>query len=202
MSPTATSTSVFRSASGRVRAVIALGSVLGVGAIATLAAWSDSGDVQATFSTGVLDLTFDDGEDGNPTPYALTSLSLAGAAPGDEAYAPLEINNAGTVDFTYVMDTTVTPLADGDQTEADALAAELELTVVGVETAEDCGAAAFDAPAETVVAAGPLSGAAIATDRALTAGTSEVLCHRIIVGEDPPQDAGATATFGYTATQS
>src|SRR5690625_362833 len=86
---------------GRIRAVLALGSVVGIGAVATLAAWTDTGDVAATFSTGSLDLTFDDGQDGNPDPYVLTSLSLSGGAPGDAAIAPLQVNNDGTVDFNY-----------------------------------------------------------------------------------------------------
>ncbi|NED93885.1 hypothetical protein G1H11_00980 [Phytoactinopolyspora alkaliphila] len=188
---------------GRVRSFLALGAVLGIGTAVTLAQFTDSGDVVAEFSTGSVDIAFDGDNEGNPEPYVFTSLSLDNAGPGDTVVAPLEVNNNGSLDFDYAMDTEVGPLGDGDQAEADALAAALELTIVGVGSAAACDEAAFDAPGDPVFGPAALPGGEIAEPgRFLAEGDSEVLCFRVDVGEAAPQGAGATAVFGFLATQS
>lgn len=64
--------------------------------------WSDSDDVVAgTFTTGTLDLTVD-GQQGAPTAYAETELSLLKMVPGESVAATLTIRNAGDASFTWV----------------------------------------------------------------------------------------------------
>jgi hypothetical protein len=176
---------------------------VGIGTAVTLAQFTDSGDVVAEFSTGAVDIAFDGDNEGSPEPYAFAALTLEVAGPGDAVVAPLEVNNNGSLDFDYVMDTEISPLGDGDQAEADALAAELELTIVGVDSAVACDDGAFDDPADPVFGPAALPSGEIADPgRSLAEGDSEFLCYRVEVGEDAPQGAGTTATFGFLATQS
>lgn len=86
-----------------VLATVALlaGLLLG-GTQGSYAFWSDSDDVVAgTFTTGTLDLTVD-GQQGAPTAYAETELSLAKMVPGESVAATLTIRNAGDAPFTWV----------------------------------------------------------------------------------------------------
>ncbi|NDL55496.1 hypothetical protein [Phytoactinopolyspora mesophila] len=190
------------SRNGKVRSFLALGTVVGIGAVVTLAQFTDSGDVAAEFSTGSVNIQFDGDNDGDPEPYAFTALSIENAGPGDQTIAAIEINNNGSLDFDYTMDTTIEPL-DGDQAEADALAAELELAIVGVATAGDCDAGAFDAPTDPVYGPAPLPGGEIGEPgRFLETADSEFLCYSVTFGDDVPQGTGAIAVFGFLATQS
>ncbi len=82
-----------------MRSVLALGTVLGIGTVLTLAAWTDDGTAQATFSTGNIDITLD-GAQGNPTAYDWANLSASGMGDGTSKYANLAIANAGTLSFS------------------------------------------------------------------------------------------------------
>src|SRR5690349_8050451 len=55
----------------RARIVAAAAVVLAVGVTTTVAAFTDSGQVQTQLATGSLDLKFDDDQQGNPAAYAV-----------------------------------------------------------------------------------------------------------------------------------
>ncbi|MFC8527452.1 TasA family protein [Nocardia sp. NPDC057227] len=86
-------------ASARVRALLTLGIVLGLGTAGTLAAWSDSATATSgTFSIGTLDLRVDDTKE-----LALPALALTGMLPGESVAAQLTAQNRGTIPLTYTM---------------------------------------------------------------------------------------------------
>jgi predicted ribosomally synthesized peptide with SipW-like signal peptide len=151
-----------------VRAVLALGSVAGIGLLGTSAAFSDEATVTATFTAGTLDVTVD-GEEGRPTPYAVSFTGADSMAPGDTVYAPLEVANVGTVDAELSMSVDVTP--DGTTPNATD---DLEM-VVAHTTGTACDATVVADDATPHSPAGPLAAAAMA-DVALPGGDAVELC--------------------------
>ncbi|RVW00080.1 SipW-dependent-type signal peptide-containing protein [Rhodococcus spongiicola] len=88
---------------GRPRALASLGIVLGLGAVATSAAWSDTATATSgVFSTGSIDLQID-GQDGNPDAYAFTAWSKSGLYPGERSSAKLPVQNTGTTPLSYTI---------------------------------------------------------------------------------------------------
>ncbi len=159
---------VTRRRRGRARAVLALGTLVGAGLVATTAAFSDQATVTAELTAGALDITVD-GEEGHPVPYALTFSGADAIAPGQTVYAPLEVANVGTVDAELSMEVTATP--DGSVSNATD---DLELTVVHT-TGTTCSPAVVTADPTPYVANGPLGSAAFA-DVPLAGGDALDLC--------------------------
>ena len=100
-----------RRRSRMIRAILAGGLVLGVGAAVTLAAWNDSEYVTGTFTAGTFNLqgsttdgtTFTDHPVGSPGTLTFTVAPLL-LSPGDTVYAPFAVrlaanttNNANVV---------------------------------------------------------------------------------------------------------
>jgi predicted ribosomally synthesized peptide with SipW-like signal peptide len=192
------------SRSAIIRAVLALGTVVGIGTTLTLAAWTDTGTASATFTSGKIDLTLN--EDQATPSYAFSALSItSGMKPGDVKYATLDVKNNGTVPYTYTMAGTATA-------PTNTLHAALRLTIksLGVSTtattlpANNCTQTTFDAAATTVSAAGAPGSAAIAA-RPLTAGQYDHLCFKIELptgADNDTQDKTAAFTFKFDATSS
>ena len=167
-----------------------------------MAAFTDEGNVGATFSTGSLDISFDTPPGANQGPAAApytTTLGITGGKLGSIAVAPLQVNNSGSLPFSYGMATT----AAGDT----ALAGALKVTVaVAATTCTQAGGLVGG----TVIVDGVtgLNNATIAATRALTAGTNEILCFKVELPDIPAnnvpgiQGKTTTATFKFTATQS
>lgn len=91
--------------SARARAVMSIGIVLGLGAVGTLAAWSDSATATSgTFTTGKIDIKVGNpAVDNNPPAFA-TTLTSAALFPGDTVAAGLLVTNAtGSVANTYTI---------------------------------------------------------------------------------------------------
>ena len=183
--------------SGRVRAVLALGTVLGLGTALTLATWTDSGQAAGTFSTGSVDIKLD----GVNTLPTIASLALTNAKPGDVTYAPLAVTNAGTLNFTYVMAPSITTAS----TSSPLLESVLLVTVKAVP-GTTCNATTFGASSDTRIAERALNVTTATSAVALTAGTGvDHLCFKV---ELPSAASSAvmtqttTATFTFTATQS
>ena len=153
---------------GRIRALLAAGTVLGAGVIATSAAFSDSAEVTASFTAGTLDLTVD-GEEGNPTPYLLTFTGADALVPGRTVHSPLRVANVGTVDAELSMTVAATP--DGSTTN---VTDELRL-VVAHTTGTACDAGVVAADAAPLVADGPLPAASFA-EVELDGGAHRDLC--------------------------
>ncbi len=175
--------------------LLALGGVVGLGAVLTSAAFSDSAEVTAAFTAGTLDITVD-GDEGNPVPYDLVVAGADSIAPGEVVYSPLEIANVGDVDATLSMAASATRDPLGPDTP-DAL----RLTVVPT-TGTACDAGVVTA-ATTPYATDVALDAATFADVELAGGASTDLCIAVSLPSSVVGTGGGTAevTFAFLAEQ-
>ena len=177
----------------RTRAVASLGIVLGLGAIGTLAAWTDTATATSgVFSTGSVDLKLN-GDPGNPTAYNFATLTKSNMMPGNSVAATLPVQNAGVGSFTYTMAAAAT---------TSPLAPFLKVTVsTGTSNGTVCSGGAPVAADVPLVSGGSVN--VITTPRELASGGSETLCFQVKV--DPAATTAAqgqtvSASFNFTAT--
>lgn len=201
MSAPTTSTTTARGR--KVRAILAGGLVLGVGAAVTLAAWTDQEWAVGEFGAGSFNI------EGSTDGTTFTDhASQAGAAtlgfevgaenlsPGDTVAAPftLRTDDATTYDATVAL---TTAIGEG------ANAANLTYGITQVATAAECveGATGTDViPAGTA-----LDSVAGASEFTLTAGDGAAgapvtLCFQVTAGEGLTQGDPGTANWEFTAT--
>jgi predicted ribosomally synthesized peptide with SipW-like signal peptide len=177
----------------RVRAALAAGSVLGIGAIGTLAAWTDeSTATTGTFSTGTIDLKLGSTPvDNNPAAFT-TSFALTSIKPGDSKQATLQVDNSGTVPFTYTISGTATNNGAGANQLGNAMALQIYPT-------SDCsGTTVLNSSTDkfTFSATAP---------RALAAGANETLCFKATLPSNADtalQGQSTVGTFTFVATTS
>lgn len=188
--------------SGRVRAVLSLGIVLGLGAVSTMAFWTDTATVSTGgFVAGTLDLRVDGANEGKPAPYVANQLSALNLAPGESVAASFTVNNAGSVGFTYT--------ATG--TAAGVLGPNLRFTVrtnavagtIGTQAANNRVGSCTGGTLQVGPAA--LTGqSVIATPPTVAPGGSQTFCVVVTLDQNTPITQGGTtgtATFNLTATQ-
>ncbi len=155
----------------RVRAIMAGGLVLGVGAAVTLAAWSDSEFAQGTFAVGDFELlgstdgavfAAHDNLPGSPPAELGFAINPENIAPGEPVYAPFAIELSETSSYAASVGVSATSATPG---LADSLTYSL------VSTSDfGCDAATF------------------------AAGTP-------LVADEPTVDSEAPAIFTLTATE-
>ena len=98
-----------RRRSGRIRALLGLGVLLGLGYTGTFAYWTDQATIEGdSLAAGTLNLKVD-GLEADPTP-ATWSLGANNLVPQESVAAAMTVQNAGTVPFTY----TATAAGSGD----------------------------------------------------------------------------------------
>ena len=172
--------------------VLALGTA-GLTVVATNALFTDSSTIAAgAFATGSVQLT--------ATP-ASTTLTFANMAPGDIAYGPITVTNAGTEDLLYALTGAV----------AGTLAPLLTLEIKTVAAAGNCNLAGWPAGVavvgpvafNTAAIFGSTTQGSQAGDRVLASPGNEVLCAKAML---PPAATtqlltAASATFTFTAEQ-
>ncbi|MBY6313199.1 MULTISPECIES: SipW-dependent-type signal peptide-containing protein [Nocardiaceae] len=164
----------------RLRAVLALGTVLGLGSVGTLAAWSTSTTTTSgDFVTGNVDITVN-GTEGSPAPTAI-SLTPNTFVPGQSRATIVTVRNAGTIAVDY---TTTAAAVTGT------LGANLAVTV---------------RPGATVAADGTCPGTTVVTGtaRRTASGASDPLCVQLTLSSTAPttaQGQTGTATLTFTAT--
>jgi predicted ribosomally synthesized peptide with SipW-like signal peptide len=181
-----------------LRALLSIGAVLGLGAVATFAYWSDTVTVTgASFSSGVLDLKLNGQDSLNVSgTFAITNL-----VPGESKAVHWSVDNQApsTVPLAY----TATGLASGD------LAAHLTFRVFlggtssnpvvgGLRTGSCTGTAT--AAAQTMATTKNV----IPTAQQLAASASQNVCVIAALPTSTPtnmQGKAATATFTFNATQ-
>ena len=189
--------------SARLRAVLSLGLVLGLGSAGTLAFWTDDVEISGTtFTAGSLDLQVNNEADDD---YATTTLSMTGAnvmIPGSSSAEVLTVQNKGNIPLKYTMTGGMTG------TDAAAVAPQLTLTIraggsrSGTGNTSTCtgGTSIYNSPLTATT-----STAIIATARgplAATVGT-EGLCFQVTLSSSAPsslQTKTANATFTLTGT--
>ncbi|MBY4570882.1 hypothetical protein ACN95_12745 [Gordonia sihwensis] len=188
----------------RARAIASLGMVFGLGAVGTMAAWSDTATATTgMFSTAAVDVRMDLHGD-RPT-HQFASLAKLNLAKGATVAGMLPVNNIGGSDFDYTM----------KAVSADS----------GTATYGDANAGTFAQNLKVNVYRGGSSngtvcsgGTAIATGKALTLGTTDIittnqrvnknttdnLCFQITLDSNAPNSARMSALsvkFNFAATQ-
>ncbi|MET4047979.1 MULTISPECIES: TasA family protein [unclassified Rhodococcus (in: high G+C Gram-positive bacteria)] len=120
--------------SARARAIMSIGIVLGLGAVGTLAAWSDTSvATSGQFETGTIDIKLD-GVDNNPASIS-TGLKKAAMLPGDAVSASFVVQNQGSVVFTYTIGASMTDAPFGQLLVLEAYAGTTCTgTVLGTRT--------------------------------------------------------------------
>lgn len=192
----------------RIRAVLASGLVLGVGAAGTLAAWNDAEHAQATFQAGSFGVEGAAGSDAyaehatSGTAATLAFSASPGAmVPGAKTYAGFRVRTiAGSVAGRV-------QLASAGVTGDTGLGGHLTYGVRVITTATSCDAAAFAASGNVVVSTGTVLTAASTTWQALGAGGASggaavTYCFEITLRSDAPdaaQGKSATPTWTFSA---
>ena len=184
----------FGSGSIRLKALLSLGMVLGLGAVGTLAAWTDESTATATFSAGTLDLKLGSLPGGPFTDtVALTTLDMPAMYPGVSKAGMVSLSNSGTVPLAY----TLSGAATGT------LGAALKVSVYAG------GAASNDATTGTCsgtllgTADVPLIGTLISSARTLPAASTESVCLLVKLpstAANTLQGTTTTATFTFTGS--
>jgi predicted ribosomally synthesized peptide with SipW-like signal peptide len=213
--PASADVSRTRRRSRMIRAILAGGLVLGVGAAVTLAAWNDSEYATGTFTAGTFDL--EGSTDGstfanhNPSdtlhaPSSAATLSFTAPpsaltlSPGDAVAAPFSVRlAAGTTNNGDVV--IGTPTTTGTTTG-------LTYEIVRLAAATACTTSSVDSTGTSLITAGtPITAVAGPNTFALTkgataavAGAAQLLCIKVTAGATVAQGQTGTVTWKFTAT--
>lgn len=189
----------------RVRAVLAGGLVLGVGAAATLASWNDSEYASAVVTTSTFDLqssptnvagNFSSHPVGTPL---VLDFAASNMTPNSVKQKQFFIRNSGNVGGTYTFSA---PMVTTDDPTYPLVS---YLKYRAIETTGTCAAASFTSGA-TYLAGGPASWAAIgsaaSTPRNILAGGAVLgVCVELQLDATTPNNRqGKTATVQFVTT--
>lgn len=190
--------------SRKVKALLAGGVVLGVGAAVTLAAWTDQEWAQGIFSTGSFNIESSaDGDEFNDhesqDDAATLAFDLPGAAditPGETLAAPFVLRLAADSDYDAVVDLTTAAPA-GDNVE------NLSYSITQVASVGDC---VVEAEGDSIVSDNDLdsvSGAdsfTLATGSGGEPGVPVTLCFEVTAADGLEQGQETTARWQFTGT--
>lgn len=202
--PARLSSGFTRIKSTRVRALLSIGMVFGLGAVGTLAYWTDSATLAGgTFTAGKLDIKLGTPAVDNNPPQFTTDFAMTNLQPGGPAKAAVvTVRNTGSVDFVY----SVSGLATN--TGAGVLASVLNFKVVPGGAlnvgATDCtGTSTFNNTMATTQTVVPFSPPVTPTAPRINAAATDTFC---VVASLPSsvttgQTDSATAAFTFTAKQ-
>lgn len=188
---------VARIKSTRVRALLSIGMVFGLGAVGTLAYWTDSATLAAgTFTSGTLDIKLNgsDGTAANPANFT-TSLALANMQPGNSKAAVVNVQNAGNIDFTYM----ATGLAGGALAPFLSFNVRVGGSVAGTGSSQTCTGGTSTFTGTLTVSSQPV----IAANQPLNAGANGDVCvsATLPTAEAGGQGLSTTSTFSFAAKQ-
>lgn len=157
-----------RRRSGRFRAILSLGIVLGFGAVSTTAYWTDEATVTGgTFQAGTIDIAVGNPPVDNDPPAFTTTFEMSNMVPGSTRDAPLRVTNAGTVPFAFQVDGSATNSGGGN----DQLGAALRISVFGAHNGTTCTGSAL-------VSDVPANGSLLPTQAVLAVDGTRELCFR------------------------
>lgn len=183
----------------KVRAILAGGLVLGVGAAVTLAAWTDDEWALGEFGAGTFSI--EGSTDGtafaeHPTEGDAAALEFELAptnlSPGSVVAAPFAMRT--TADTTYEANVSLASTAASTD-----LAGDLTFGIIEVASADAC---APDATGTTIVPTGTAFGEApgdTSIALAAAAGDTAVLCLQVTAGDTLTQGETGTATWEFAA---
>lgn len=175
--------------SQRVRAILCLGIVPGLGVVSTQAAWTDqSTATSGTFTTGTLDIKLGNPAVDNDPAQFTADLAMANMAPGNSRDAGLRVTNGGSLPLTFTV--------SGAGVGAPDLAAALRVSVFPGMTNGVCSGTAI---VSDVAASGPILGA----QPVLPSADARDLCFRVTLpatADTSLQGKSSTLTLNFTAT--
>lgn len=187
----------------RARAIASLGMVFGLGAVGTMAAWSDTATATTgMFSTSSVSIQIQ--LDGNRPSHAFTSLNKINLARGGSTASMLPVQNTGSADFTYTMKATVADSGTATYGSASAATLASNLTVAVYSGAT---ASASQCSGGTVIALKPLSLGNVdfwTAGRPVAESSAEDLCFQATVNSAAPlaaRMAALSVKFNFEATQ-
>ncbi|CAD5992201.1 SipW-dependent-type signal peptide-containing protein [Agreia sp. COWG] len=196
----AATTATARTKRGIVRAILAGGLVLGVGAAVTLAAWNDSEFASSAFGAGSFDLEgqeslaagFTDHEaaPGAPLEFGLAPENLS---PGDVVYAPFALR----LDDATTNDATISIASTGTGVNAANLSYAITTTATFGCDAATVGTALV--PALTPTTASPTATFTLAQGAAGAPGAAVNLCLIVTAGTTLAEGAAADVTWEFSA---
>lgn len=181
----------------RARAVTALGMVFGLGAVGTMAQWSQTVTAETgLFSTATIDLTINDEATSVSLPAA-TNLARGGTAAG-----MINLQNNGDLGLTYTMDLAVATLttqqgsAGFERGNAEKLRQNMTLTIRedGTLSGSTCTGGRLEADQSP-----PATGPGVLATRALAGTTTDTYCVQVSVSANAPIES-RLAQVGYTFT--
>lgn len=187
----------------RLRAVLSLGMVAGLGAVGTMAAWSDT----ATATTGVFstrDANLQIKLNQERPSYDFAALHKINLPRGGSVAGMLPVNNTGDVDFTYTVaaQTADNGTAAYGSANAGTFAQNLTVAVFAGGSASATACSGGTSITSTTLALG--SKAIISTPRALAHGVTQNLCFQLTLNSAAPLAARMSALsigFEFTATE-
>lgn len=195
-----------RLSSVRIRAVLALGVVLGIGTVGTFAFWTENAVVDAgTLSSGTLHVQVN-----GANPYTSLTLPMTAMVPGSTSAEVLTVSNTGTAPLKYTFTGGLGGTNAADFSSAGAAGLLLTIRQGGTKTGGTCtgGSVVFtEAPLTNVtttvlLARRPTTPLSAANNLGVGGGT-EALCVQIKLSDTAPttlQGKTATATFSVNAT--
>ncbi|WIV43609.1 SipW-dependent-type signal peptide-containing protein [Glutamicibacter nicotianae] len=194
--------------SRKVKALLAGGLVLGVGAAVTLAAWTDQEWATGTFSAGTFDIegsidgtTWASHASSGEAAALSFELNADNLTPGDKVAEAFALRTAAGTTYGATVDL-IEASSIGDN------ASNLSYEIFTVPAIGDCNADATAGTGTSIVSTGTAfsAGTPTATEFNLAAGStadagsSTVLCFQVIAGTGLIEGGDATATWGFEAT--
>ena len=180
--------------SAKLRAVLSLGVVLGIGSIGTFAFWTDSVTVSGTtFTAGTLVLNVN----GSHSPAAYTSLNITNMVPGNTTAGILTVKNNGTAPLKYLGSAAATDTAPLGLGAALTVKITADAAVTGASPTATCAGTALSGTGTA------LNTSFITPGRLLAPGATETLCVQVTLpsGASTTLQGGSTAVvFTFTGT--
>lgn len=179
--------------SARAKIIAAMGIIVVAATGATLAAFTDTANVETTFTAGTLDLKFDDDQDGNPDNYLVDfSTGFDSLAPGDSVELDLLVYNSGTIDALLGLSAPL--LTNSEGTPATALEDFLTVVITDTGTSTELFNGAL--------AAASFTGVDISSGGAANGTTLNIVVTLDAAAPVGVAGQGVTVVFPFDATQS
>lgn len=206
--PTRTPRALARRAFGdtgwtRTRAVLSLGMVFGLGAVGTMAAWSDTATATTgTFSTSSVNVSIKLNSQ-HPV-YAFTSLKQTNLSRGASVAGMLPVNNTGDTDFDYTVAAVTADAGTAGYGSASAATLAQNLTTKVFTGASSDGTVCSGGTEIASKALALNSVNLIESARRLAVNNTDQLCFQVTVNPNAPIGARMSAVgidFVFAATQ-
>lgn len=173
----------------RVRAVLALGLVVSIAATGSLAAWTDTVNVDGTTLTaGRIDLQVNNQD----AIASYNGLNISNMVPGNSTANVLTVKNNGNVPLTYVVNASFVDAAPNGMGAALTAKVTGNATITGTSPTATCSNAALAGTGNS------FSNGLVSTPRPLAAGASENLCiQATLPGTAPSSLQGGSTTLSF-----